>query len=63
MRIGLLETMNFCLEFFPTVKSETFLQESAGVADLITSCKSCAGLVVGLVVVAVVAVRSLSDRV
>ncbi|TXT07174.1 hypothetical protein VHUM_03344 [Vanrija humicola] len=38
MRIGLLETMNFCLEFFPSVKSETFLQESAGVADLITSC-------------------------
>jgi glycerol-3-phosphate dehydrogenase (NAD+) len=38
MRIGLLETKNFCLEFFDNVKPETFLQESAGVADLITSC-------------------------
>ncbi|RSH79709.1 glycerol-3-phosphate dehydrogenase [Apiotrichum porosum] len=38
MRIGLLETKNFCLEFFNDVKPETFLQESAGVADLITSC-------------------------
>ena len=42
MRIGLLETMNFCLEFFPDVRPETFLQESAGVADLITTCESCA---------------------
>lgn len=38
MRIGLLETKDFCLEFFKDVKPETFLEESAGVADLITSC-------------------------
>ncbi|KAJ9102627.1 hypothetical protein QFC19_004736 [Naganishia cerealis] len=39
MRIGLLEMKQFCLEFFDDVKAETFLQESAGIADLITSCK------------------------
>ncbi|KAJ9097243.1 hypothetical protein QFC21_004912 [Naganishia friedmannii] len=38
MRNGLLEMKHFCLEFFENVKAETFLQESAGVADLITSC-------------------------
>ncbi|ORX36836.1 NAD-dependent glycerol-3-phosphate dehydrogenase N-terminus-domain-containing protein [Kockovaella imperatae] len=38
MRIGLIEMKNFCLEFFDDVKVETFLEESAGVADLITSC-------------------------
>jgi glycerol-3-phosphate dehydrogenase (NAD+) len=38
MRIGLLEMKNFCHEFFDGVKIETFLMESAGVADVITSC-------------------------
>jgi glycerol-3-phosphate dehydrogenase (NAD+) len=39
MRIGLIEMKHFCQEFFEDVKEETFLQESAGVADLITSCE------------------------
>lgn len=39
MRIGLIEMKNFCQEFFQNVKDETFLEESAGVADLITSCE------------------------
>lgn len=39
MRNGLVEMKNFCLEFFETSKAETFFQESAGVADLMTSCK------------------------
>ncbi|GAA5885590.1 hypothetical protein JCM6882_007485 [Rhodosporidiobolus microsporus] len=38
MRIGLLEMKRFSLEFFPGTQAETFVQESAGVADLITSC-------------------------
>lgn len=38
MRIGLLEMKRFALEFFPGVEAETFVQESAGIADLITSC-------------------------
>ncbi|GHJ86671.1 hypothetical protein NliqN6_3073 [Naganishia liquefaciens] len=38
MRNGLIEMKNFCLEFFETSKAETFFQESAGVADLMTSC-------------------------
>ncbi|KAL8278950.1 hypothetical protein RQP46_008619 [Phenoliferia psychrophenolica] len=38
MRIGLLEMRKFSMEFFPDVRSETFVHESAGVADLITSC-------------------------
>ncbi|GFZ44183.1 glycerol-3-phosphate dehydrogenase (NAD+) [Saitozyma sp. JCM 24511] len=38
MRIGLLEMHEFCLEFFEGVKAETFLMESSGVADVITSC-------------------------
>lgn len=38
MRIGLLEMKNFSMEFFSGVKPETFVQESAGIADLITTC-------------------------
>ncbi|GKT40496.1 glycerol-3-phosphate dehydrogenase [NAD(+)] [Colletotrichum spaethianum] len=39
MRIGLLEMVNFGKEFFgQTVHTGTFTEESAGVADLITSC-------------------------
>lgn len=40
MRIGLLEMKHFCQEFFVDVKEESFLQESAGVSDVITSCLS-----------------------
>ncbi|KAG8896898.1 hypothetical protein FRB99_008583, partial [Tulasnella sp. 403] len=38
MRIGMMEIHDFCLEFFPGTKSSTFLQESCGVADIMTSC-------------------------
>lgn len=41
MRIGLLEMVKFGKEFFgETVHTGTFTEESAGVADLITSCSS-----------------------
>jgi len=41
MRVGLLEMVKFGKEFFPqTVRVETFTEESAGVADMITSCAS-----------------------
>ena len=39
MRIGLMEMKRFCREFFEHTKDETFLEESAGVADVITSCE------------------------
>ncbi len=39
MRIGLLEMVNFGKKFFgKTVQPRTFTEESAGVADLITTC-------------------------
>lgn len=39
MRVGLLECVKFGKTFFPeSVRSDTFTEESAGVADLITSC-------------------------
>lgn len=39
MRVGLLEMVKFGKEFFgQTVSAATFTEESAGVADLITSC-------------------------
>jgi glycerol-3-phosphate dehydrogenase (NAD+) len=38
MRIGLLEMRKFSMSFFEGVRPETFVHESAGVADLITSC-------------------------
>ncbi|KAK6344092.1 glycerol-3-phosphate dehydrogenase [Orbilia brochopaga] len=38
MRIGILEMRKFGLMFFDTCRSETFTEQSCGVADLITSC-------------------------
>lgn len=38
IRLGLLDMKNFAKEFFPTVQDKTFLEESAGIADVITSC-------------------------
>jgi len=38
MRIGLLEMKNFCNQFFKDVNDKSFLEESSGVADLITTC-------------------------
>lgn len=40
IRLGLMDMKNFAKEFFPEVKDQTFLEESAGVADVITSCES-----------------------
>ncbi|QRW04842.1 NAD-dependent glycerol-3-phosphate dehydrogenase C-terminus [Ceratobasidium sp. AG-Ba] len=37
MRIGLVELKDFCLEFFPSTRAQTFLEESCGVADIMTS--------------------------
>lgn len=39
IRIGLLDMRNFAKEYFPNIQSQTFLEESAGVADVITSCE------------------------
>lgn len=38
MRVGLLETIQFSQMFFPQLRQSTFTKESAGVADLITTC-------------------------
>lgn len=38
MRVGILEQVNFGKTFFSTVRTETFTEESCGVADMITSC-------------------------
>ena len=38
IRLGLLDMKNFAKEFFPDVREQTFLEESAGIADVITSC-------------------------
>ena len=42
MRVGLVEMVKFGHTFFPDsgIRTETFTEESAGVADLITSCSS-----------------------
>lgn len=40
MRIGLMETINFSHVYFPKSKNATFTEESAGVADLITTCNA-----------------------
>lgn len=34
MRIGLIEMKKFSKAFFPTVQDSTFVEESAGVADV-----------------------------
>ncbi|ODV96417.1 hypothetical protein PACTADRAFT_49769 [Pachysolen tannophilus NRRL Y-2460] len=38
MRIGLVEIIKFSKKFFPESQDSTFTEESAGVADLITTC-------------------------
>lgn len=38
MRVGLLEIVKFSKMFFPDSQTSTFTDESAGVADLITTC-------------------------
>ncbi|WFD44117.1 glycerol-3-phosphate dehydrogenase (NAD(+)) [Malassezia psittaci] len=40
MRIGILEMKNFAQEFFDDVKPQTFTETSAGIADLITTCRN-----------------------
>lgn len=47
MRVGLLEIIRFSQEFFPESKQDTFTKESAGVADLITTCSGGRNLKVG----------------
>ncbi|KAG8710476.1 glycerol-3-phosphate dehydrogenase [Ceratobasidium sp. 395] len=47
IRIGLMEIKDFCLHFFPSTQADTFLQESCGVADLITSCISGRNRMIG----------------
>jgi glycerol-3-phosphate dehydrogenase (NAD+) len=39
IRVGLLDMRNFAKDYFHDVSSQTFLEESAGIADVITSCK------------------------
>ena len=39
MRIGMEEVKDFCLEYFPSTQERTFLEESCGIADIITSCE------------------------
>lgn len=39
MRIGMGEVKDFCLEYFPSTLEGTFLEESCGIADIITSCE------------------------
>lgn len=47
MRVGLLETIKFSQTFFPESKQATFTKESAGVADLITTCSGGRNVKVG----------------
>lgn len=47
MRIGLMETIKFSELFFPDSEAATFTRESAGVADLITTCSGGRNVKVG----------------
>lgn len=47
MRTGLLETIKFSQMFFPELEQSTFTRESAGVADLITTCAGGRNVKVG----------------
>lgn len=47
MRVGLLETIQFSKMFFPLLRQSTFTKESAGVADLITTCSGGRNVKIG----------------
>lgn len=47
MRRGLIEMIKFSMTYFPSAKPETFTYESAGIADLITSCAGGRNVKVG----------------
>lgn len=47
MRIGIMEMTKFAHQFFPEANSDTFSVESAGVADLITTCSGGRNVRVG----------------
>lgn len=47
MRVGLTETIKFAERYFPSCDPKTFTHESAGVADLITTCSGGRNVRVG----------------
>ncbi|GMM34950.1 glycerol-3-phosphate dehydrogenase (NAD(+)) [Saccharomycopsis crataegensis] len=47
MRIGLIEIVQFAQKYFPDSDPKTFTEESAGVADLITTCSGGRNVRVG----------------